>query len=212
MFKLVDYLTKKLSLKLCKTDKTNENYDYYAYTLEGIFCFCIYCIISITVSFILGYYPYIIFAIFCFLFLRSQAGGSHAKTREWCCFSTNLVYILIGISTYLNKYFLILFFLSFIAFTGLEYIPKYTKTATQHPIEKQRYFQLNYLSRLFIIFILNILFIILYFNNYNFQVLGIYIDFSKISCIVSSSAIMNRFMLTDLCFKLLDLTGRDIEQ
>ena len=30
--------------------------------------------------------------------------------------------------------------------------------------------------------------------------------------VISTSAIMNRFMLSDLCFKLLDLIGKDIEQ
>ena len=211
MFKIVDFLVKKISLKLCKTDKDDENYDYYAYALEGVFCFCLYCIISIIFSFVFGYYPYILFIIFCFLFIRSQAGGSHAKTRNWCCFSTNLVYICIGLSTYLNKYFLILFLLSFMAFSDLKNIPKYTKSATQHSEEKQRYFQLNYLARLFILFILNILCIILYLNNYNFEVFNICLDFSKISCAISSAIIVNKFMLSDLCFKILDLTGKDIE-
>lgn len=212
MFKLIDYLVKKISLKLCKTDGSRENYDYYAYTIEGLFCFCFYCFIAIIISFFLGYFPYIILAIFCFLFLRSQAGGSHAKTRSWCCFSTNLVYVLIGLSTYLNKYFILLFLLSFLAFSGLEQIPKYTRTATQHPEEKQRFFQLNYLSRLFTVFILNVLLIIIHLNNYNFNILGFYLNFSKLSCVISTAVIINRFMLSDLCFKILDLTGKDIEQ
>ena len=212
MFKIVDYLVKKISLKLCKSDKNDDNYDYYAYTLEGMFCFCIYCLISLFMSFVLGYFPYVLMAIFVFLFLRSQAGGSHAKTRNWCCFSTNLVYILIGLSTYLNKYFLILFLLSFVVFTGLKYIPKYTKTAIQHSEEKQRYFQLSYLSRLVVVFILNILCITLHLSDYSLEVFNIDIDLSKISCVISTSGIINRFMLSDLCFKLLDLTGKDIEQ
>ena len=93
----------------------------------------------------------------------------------------------------------------------MEHIPKYTKTAIQHTEEKQRFFQLNYVVRLFIVFILNILSIILFFNNYNFNIFDYYIDFSKISCALSSCVIINRFSLSDLCFKILDLTGKDIE-
>lgn len=212
MFKFVNFVVNKLSLFLCKKEGNKENYDYYAYSIEGIVCFLIYCLISIIFSLIFGYHHYVILSIFFFLFLRSQAGGSHAKTRQWCCFFTNLVYILIGISTYLNKYFLILFLISFIGFSNLKDIPKYTKTATQHTEEKQRYFQINYISRLLVVFILNILSIILFLNNYNFYFKEFYIDFSKISCVISVSVILNRFMLSNLCFNLMELTGKNIEQ
>lgn len=212
MFKLIEIISRKISKKLCESDGNEEYYDYYEYSLIGNISFIVYSFFVIIISLILGYFPYLFIAMFSFLSIRSPSGGSHAKSALWCFISTNIIFILIGLSIYINKYFLILFVLSFIVFSGLEYIPKYTKTATQHSIEKQRYFQVSYLSRLFIIFLLNILSIILYFNNYNFQIFGFYIDFSKISCVISSSALMNRFMLSDLCFKLLDLTGKDIEQ
>lgn len=212
MQKLIEFVAKKISLKLCESDQNKENYDYYEYALIGYLCFIKYCITAIIFSFLLGYFPYIFIIIPCLLGIRSQSGGSHAKTPFWCFLTTTIVYIAIGLSTYLNKYFLILFLLSFISFTGLEYIPKYTRTAIQHSEEKQRFFQLNYVVRLFVVFILNILCIILFFNKYNFTVFDFYIDFSKISCVLSSCALMNRFSLSDLSFKLLDFTGKDIEQ
>ena len=212
MQKLIEFIAKKISLKLCKSDGNEENYDYYEYALIGYLCFIKYCITAIIFSLFLGYFPYVFIIIPCLLNIRSQSGGSHAKTSFWCYFTTTVVYVLIGLSTYLNKYFLILFFISFVGFTGLEHIPKYTKTAIQHTEEKQRFFQLNYVVRLFIVFILNILSIILFFNNYNFNIFDYYIDFSKISCVLSSCVIINRFSLSDLCFKILDLTGKDIEQ
>ena len=45
-------------------------------------------------------------------------------------------YVIIGLSVYLNKYYLILFILSLFGFTGLNQVPKYTETATQHSEEK----------------------------------------------------------------------------
>lgn len=212
MFKLIEIIAQKISKKLCQSDGDNEYYDYYEYSLIGYISFIIYSLFVVAISILLGYFPYLFIAMFSFLSIRSPSGGSHAKNALWCFISTNIVFILIGSSTYLNKYFLILFLFSFIVFSGLEYIPKYTKTATQHSEEKQRYFQLSYVSRLFIIFILNVLSIVLYLNCYDLTILGINIDFSKVSCVISTSAIMNRFMLSDLCFKLLDLTGKDIEQ
>lgn len=212
MFKLIEIIAQKISKKLCQSDGNNEYYDYYEYSLIGYISFIIYSLFVVAISILLGYFPYLFIAMFSFLSIRSPSGGSHAKNALWCFISTNIVFILIGSSTYLNKYFLILFLFSFIVFSGLEYIPKYTKTATQHSEEKQRYFQLSYVSRLFIIFILNVLSIVLYLNCYDLTILGISIDFSKVSCVISTSAIMNRFMLSDLCFKLLDLTGKDIEQ
>lgn len=212
MQKIIELLAKKISLILCKSDGNEDNYDYYEYALIGYLCFIKYCITAIIFAYILGYFPYIFIIIPCLLNIRSQSGGSHAKTPFWCYFTTTVIYILIGLSTYLNQYYIILFLLSFIGFTGLEYIPKYTRTAIQHNEEKQRFFQLNYIVRLFVVFILNILSIVLYINNKNFNILSFYIDFSKISCVLSSCVLLNRFSLSDLCFKILDLTGKDIEQ
>ena len=212
MFKLIEVIAKKISKKLCQSDGNNEYYDYYEYSLIGYVSFIIYSLFVVAISILLGYFPYLFIAMFSFLSVRSPSGGSHAKNALWCFISTNLVFALIGLSTYLNKYFLILFLISFIVFSGLEHIPKYTKTATQHSEEKQKFFQLSYVLRLFIIFILNILCIVLYLNHYDLIIFGFAIDFSKISCVISASAIMNKFMLSDLCFKILDLTGKDIEQ
>lgn len=212
MFKLIELIAQKISNKLCKSDGNEEYYDYYEYALIGEISFIVYSIIAIIISYFLGYFPYLFIAIPCFLGIRSPSGGSHAKTAFWCFTATNIVFILIGLSTYLNKFYIILFLLSFVTFTGLEHIPKYTRTAIRHNEEKQKFFQLSYVVRLFIIFMLNILAIVLYINNYNFTIFGLDINFAKISCVISSSALINRFMLSDLCFKILDLTGKDIEQ
>ena len=212
MQKLIEFIAKKISLKLCQSDGNEENYDYYEYALIGYLCFIKYCITAILFSILLGYFPYILIIIPCLLNIRSQSGGSHAKTPFWCYVTTTVMYIIIGLSAYLNKYFIILFLISLIGFTSLEHIPKYTRTAIQHPEEKQRFFQLNYVVRLLVVFILNILSIILFLNGRNFNMFNFYIDFSKISCVLSSCVIINRFSLSDLCFKILDLTGKDIEQ
>ena len=48
-------------------------------------------------------------------------------------------------------------------------------------------------------------------QGYNFEINNIIIDFSKISCVLSFCIIVNRFSLSNLCFALLDKTGKDIE-
>ena len=212
MFKLINFLSNKLSLLLCKTDENEDNFDYYDYYLVGLFSFILYCFVAMVFAYFIGYFPYIFIIIPCLLNIRSQSGGSHAKTQFWCFTVTTLIYIIIGLSTYLNKYYLLLFLLSFVCFTKLDEVPKYTKTATQHTEDKQKFFQLNYIVRLFIVFILNILSIVLYLEGFNFNILNFEIDFSKISCCLSTCVIINRFTLSDLCFNILDKTGKDIEQ
>lgn len=50
---------------------------------------------------------------------------------------------------------------------------------------------------------------ILFMQGYNFEINNIVIDFSKISCALSFCTMVNRFSLSDLCFALLDKTGKD---
>lgn len=211
MFKFIKFLANRLSLFLCKTDNSKENYDYYEYAIIGYLSFSFYCIVAIILSILLKYFPYIFIIIPCLLSLRSQSGGSHAKTPFWCFIATTMAYLIIGLSTYLNKYYLIIFFISFIGFSGIKDIPKYTKTATQHSEEKQKFFQLNYVIRLNMVFLINIMSIILFMQGYIFEINNIVIDFSKISCALSFCIMVNRFSLSDLCFALLDKTGKDTE-
>lgn len=209
MQKIIEKIAHKISLFLCKYDGNIENFDYYEYAITGIEFFIIYCVIAIFFSLLLGYFPYIFVIIPCLLCLRSQSGGAHAKTTFWCCITTSIVYVIIGLSVYLNKYYLILFILSLFGFTGLNQVPKYTETATQHSEEKQRFFQISYIVRLFVVFILNLLTIILYLDNYDFCLFNKNIDFSKVSCCLSASVLMNRFSLSNLCFAILNKTGKN---
>lgn len=212
MFKLIEIIAQKISKKLCESDGSDEYFDYYEYSLVGNISFVVYVTVALFVSYLLNYMPYLIIALPCFLGIRSPSGGSHAKSAGWCFIATNIVLMLIGLSSYLNSFYLILFAMSFVVFTGLDNIPKYTKTATQHTEEKQRFFQLSYVVRLFIIFIINVMCIVFYLNGFQVNIFGLGLNLTKISCVISASAIMNRFMLSDLCFKILDLTGKDIEQ
>ena len=55
MQKLIEFIAKKISLKLCKSDENEENYDYYEYALIGYLCFIKYCITAIIFSLTWGF-------------------------------------------------------------------------------------------------------------------------------------------------------------
>lgn len=200
MLNLIEKLSHYIAKKISNTDTDNENYDYYQYSIHGLLSFGLYFIIAVILSFIFGYFPYILLIIPILLNVRSQCGGSHALSSFWCMVATSFWYFVIGMSTiHLNAFYILLFILSFVAWTGLSEIPKYTKTATRHREERQKEFKKKYITRLSLVFIANGIFILLTLMNV--------VDLSKFSTLLSMAVLVNRFSLSNWSFKLFEWLG-----
>lgn len=200
MFHSIEKLSYWVTDKISKPD--DEDKDYYQYAIHGILSFIVSSSFAVLLSIVFGYSFYIILIVPSVLFVRSKSGGSHANTARICFLWTNLMYLIIGLVSFYSWHlfhysFIILFMLAICyGLTGLDDVPRYTKSATRHCDEKQMLFKRQYICRLIFFYVLiTICSAITIYKVYNLSI---------ISNILSMSIVVNRFSLSDTSFRILE--------
>lgn len=204
----LEFLTNKFSAWLanrwCDKDENRDDFELYEFYLKGMCYFTLYAVISLILGYFFEYILYVPLTIFTFLYLRGQCGGYHHTEKEYCLINTCGFYAFVGImSIHCYEGFLMFFLFSLCAFTNLQEVPKFCEHEPNFPVSKRNLFRQMYLTRIQLLFTLNVFFMMLYFLGKDLVILGLFrFNCASISTVISLIMIINRYCLTDFAFNV----------